>query len=754
MPHPSKASRPIVSRVRTGQTTSTGQVTSAPPGVAAQEHLGNSGLCGGAAVARMAHGAELLRAAGFCGVPTPANVPMNAMRALMRMSQAAEEGLDTSAASGAIQRSSGAPLPDAIRARLETAFGHDFSHVRVHTDGAAAEASIDLNALAFTLGSHVFFGRGQFSPSSSDGLELIAHELMHVVQADEHRLPSSSGHGLDVSSPQDAHEREAVEVGGKIAGQLSAPELGMEFAELGDGTENAGMADIGGTADGGGGPAHRAPEIPEDACKHTTEPGPSVGKIVRHDPNDVTDWTTSNKANHDGVKVKGEGKLSMGVGGLLPIHLGSAPLEVGGERLYLHGDLFLSAFAGISASFQAEAALRWRSTIGTAGRGKVPKLDAFVDWVRHALDDPDMNHSPAKISKEDAKVLSDKSNVSDTIKKARGWSNKGVHGAGGSSGEQDTSTPEPVKHAQNSKALSSGRSVGGNVKTEVFAGVEVAAELKVALDWDRKSTEEYDLDGAIRTLTDVVRILPGPVAMLISILDSANDKRLIGEAMKRVLGSTLEFGAQRVNLAEAQAKIAARAGAGVGLDFRMGIAEGRFRWSLSAGATWGLGLSFKTDWGVDIPNGMRFGLVLIDDPSLHALLEAWSWQIVCEKTAQKALQGWNQLKDWADSDKHDRERIQRGEHRVLPADARGVMLKNLIGAWLQRVSLDDERAVVELLEFSRANGDVAEVLQHVGRDMVLWEIEQFFDANLRKRALAAATGSAGLERGGRALREN
>jgi hypothetical protein len=58
----------------------------------------------------------------------------------------------------------------------------DFSQVRVHTDGRAADAARSLNARAFTQGNHVVFGSGQFSPATPSGQRLLAHELTHVVQ--------------------------------------------------------------------------------------------------------------------------------------------------------------------------------------------------------------------------------------------------------------------------------------------------------------------------------------------------------------------------------------------------------------------------------------------------------------------------------------------------------------------------------------------------------------------------------------------
>ena len=79
-------------------------------------------------------------------------------------------------------QSGGAPLRDDVRAFMEPRFSADFGNVRVHTDSRAAQLSEGLNARAFTVGNHIYFGRGEYSPNSSQGKELIAHELTHVVQ--------------------------------------------------------------------------------------------------------------------------------------------------------------------------------------------------------------------------------------------------------------------------------------------------------------------------------------------------------------------------------------------------------------------------------------------------------------------------------------------------------------------------------------------------------------------------------------------
>src|SRR5687767_66015 len=80
------------------------------------------------------------------------------------------------------QLSGGQPLDGGAKSRMGAAFGHDFSGVRVHTGAQAAGLSEDLNARAFTIGSDIAFGPGEYQPGTMIGDALIAHELAHVVQ--------------------------------------------------------------------------------------------------------------------------------------------------------------------------------------------------------------------------------------------------------------------------------------------------------------------------------------------------------------------------------------------------------------------------------------------------------------------------------------------------------------------------------------------------------------------------------------------
>jgi hypothetical protein len=80
------------------------------------------------------------------------------------------------------QQGKGRPLPDEVRAEMESSLDADFSAVRIHTDEEAAQLSKMLKAQAFTRGDDIFFNQGKFDPETRAGKHLLAHELAHVKQ--------------------------------------------------------------------------------------------------------------------------------------------------------------------------------------------------------------------------------------------------------------------------------------------------------------------------------------------------------------------------------------------------------------------------------------------------------------------------------------------------------------------------------------------------------------------------------------------
>ena len=108
-----------------------------------------------------------------------------------------EGGALDASTSSAIQsrRGSGKPLDADLRRRMEGAFGASFARVRVHADDAAAKLSSAVSARAFTAGDDVFFGKGEYSPSTTAGAHVLAHELAHTLQphGPVQRLADSAG---------------------------------------------------------------------------------------------------------------------------------------------------------------------------------------------------------------------------------------------------------------------------------------------------------------------------------------------------------------------------------------------------------------------------------------------------------------------------------------------------------------------------------------------------------------------------------
>ena len=98
--------------------------------------------------------------------------------------QGQENQAVTSDVEGAIDRTRGLgrSLDGGARAKMESAFGADFSGVHVHTDAGDDGLNRSLSAKAFTTGSDIYFRQGEYNPGSSSGRELLAHELTHVVQ--------------------------------------------------------------------------------------------------------------------------------------------------------------------------------------------------------------------------------------------------------------------------------------------------------------------------------------------------------------------------------------------------------------------------------------------------------------------------------------------------------------------------------------------------------------------------------------------
>lgn len=125
---------------------------------------------------------------------------------------------------------SGRSLEPEVRAEMESRFQQDFSQVQIHTDSKAAESARAVNANAYTVKQDIAFDAGEYTPDSSTGKQLLAHELAHVIQQSRGgaSVHSASAHSpLEQSADQAAS---AIAQGGEsvqVAG-ASAPGLARQ----------------------------------------------------------------------------------------------------------------------------------------------------------------------------------------------------------------------------------------------------------------------------------------------------------------------------------------------------------------------------------------------------------------------------------------------------------------------------------------------------------------------------------------------
>lgn len=109
----------------------------------------------------------------------------------------------TSASVATLSRQGSArPLDAGLRSSMETRFGHDFGSVRVHGGDAAARSAAALDARAYTSGSDIVFGSGEYQPQTARGQHLLAHELAHVAQRQRSGSDAGSEERADRAASQ------------------------------------------------------------------------------------------------------------------------------------------------------------------------------------------------------------------------------------------------------------------------------------------------------------------------------------------------------------------------------------------------------------------------------------------------------------------------------------------------------------------------------------------------------------------------
>lgn len=290
--------------------------------------------------------------------------------------------------------SPGRSMDDEVQREMEDKMGESFDDVRLHTGPRAARAAESINARAFTVGNSVAFNRGEYQPDSTEGKEVLAHELTHARQDTDGAvslLPKSAGDHpgaepsseptaetaqrrssemhvqpkLEVSSPDDPAEKEARDVAEKVV-EMGESSAGSQEASD-DGGASRQERDIGllqtvplqRSAAGGGSATGEGESKVRNAVSGTGKPLPSD---TQNEMESKMGADFSNVSVHTGPEAdqasKSIGAEAYTMGSNIAFSEGSYnPSSKGGKKLLAH-ELTHVAQQGGAQRKQAEEADR------------------------------------------------------------------------------------------------------------------------------------------------------------------------------------------------------------------------------------------------------------------------------------------------------------------------------------------------------------------------------------------------------------
>jgi len=130
------------------------------------------------------------------------------------------------------KESTGTVPTDAVANPMKEFLGHDFSHVRLHYDSRAAALAKDLEVDAFTVGTHVYFGAGNYRPNSPVGNVIMAEQLGYVMMDDAMLARRSTTGQMDMAKMNMREMTDARMVG------LDAVRKGSKISQKGGKSED------------------------------------------------------------------------------------------------------------------------------------------------------------------------------------------------------------------------------------------------------------------------------------------------------------------------------------------------------------------------------------------------------------------------------------------------------------------------------------------------------------------------------------
>jgi hypothetical protein len=116
----------------------------------------------------------------------------------------------------------GDPLERSVLKRMNARLYHGFGAVRIHSNTVSSGLNLLLGSRALAAGSDLICAKGAYDPDSHEGRELIAHELIHVLQQGV-GWETAQDAGMIVRPAGDSLEQEPAELARFVEGPLKRP---------------------------------------------------------------------------------------------------------------------------------------------------------------------------------------------------------------------------------------------------------------------------------------------------------------------------------------------------------------------------------------------------------------------------------------------------------------------------------------------------------------------------------------------------
>lgn len=123
-------------------------------------------------------------------------------------------------------RGGGEKMDTGTRSFMESRFGSNFANVNIHTGTEPAMMNRELNARAFTVGNDIYFNEGEYNPHSTEGKQLLAHELTHTIQQ------NGGQHGIQKQAAPPPRKKLWLSIGFDSSASASATTLSRLRASI------------------------------------------------------------------------------------------------------------------------------------------------------------------------------------------------------------------------------------------------------------------------------------------------------------------------------------------------------------------------------------------------------------------------------------------------------------------------------------------------------------------------------------------